>query len=599
MTALLSALVSLVLIPAALAAPAYERPITLPPLPEPMPVLLVIPDTILQQSPLQSLRIEEGSTLLPLKAAPAMTGESRNFVAAASLCSVEGAGESRSLFDSDPASFVRPDPLKNPTSCTLTFDLIGPVRVEGVRFAVNEPLSSISVAAWNGKDFTTLRTVKGTDSLTFSSVVTTQLRVVITYAVAPSIAEVTFTGEGSARLLFPAVPGRSYRLVYGDAAPPSLPAIPASLAMTKDTPYASLGEERVLSKDSDSDGILNAKDNCPLVKNPDQKDRDNDGLGDACDNAPTVPNAPQDDRDRDGIGDAKDNCPDHFNPDQRDEDINGIGDVCDDPDGDGVLSGKDNCPYIANPDQKDNDGDGIGDACQLDRDGDGIPDTRDNCRALRNPKQDDRDQDSIGDVCDSCPETKNTNQEDRNGNGIGDACEGSVLDPDKDGVTNDSDNCDAVANPDQGDTDRDGLGNACDNCPTFQNADQRDTNRDGQGDACTDEDSDGLLPPFDNCPTVANPGQEDINNNGKGDDCEDDDGDGILNGKDNCRYVSNHDQRDQDADGAGNVCDETDGRLSEQHPWLVWTGMTFLVLILVAIAIRMVIRISREGPRAE
>ncbi|MDD5074821.1 MAG: discoidin domain-containing protein [Candidatus Peribacteraceae bacterium] len=226
MAALLSALVSLVLIPAALAAPAYERPITLPSLTEPMPVLVVIPDTILRQSTLQSLRIQEGSDVLPLKAAPAMTGEFKNFIAAASLCSVEGNGEPRKLFDGDPAGSVRPDPLKNPTSCALTFDLIGPVRVEGVRFDVTEPLTSVSVAAWNGTDYTTLRTAKGTNSLSFSSVITTRLRVTITYATAPSIAEVTFSGEGSAHLLFPAAPGHAYRLVYGDAAPPALPPPP-------------------------------------------------------------------------------------------------------------------------------------------------------------------------------------------------------------------------------------------------------------------------------------------------------------------------------------------------------------------------------------
>jgi hypothetical protein len=43
------------------------------------------------------------------------------------------------------------------------------------------------------------------------------------------------------------------------------------------TPYA-----LAKTADSDGDGILNAKDNCPAVANKDQKDSDGDGIGDAC-----------------------------------------------------------------------------------------------------------------------------------------------------------------------------------------------------------------------------------------------------------------------------------------------------------------------------
>ena len=39
-------------------------------------------------------------------------------------------------------------------------------------------------------------------------------------------------------------------------------------------------------KDKDGDGILNEKDNCPNVANPDQKDTDGDGIGDVCDACP-------------------------------------------------------------------------------------------------------------------------------------------------------------------------------------------------------------------------------------------------------------------------------------------------------------------------
>ncbi|MBI4601960.1 MAG: thrombospondin type 3 repeat-containing protein [Planctomycetes bacterium] len=41
----------------------------------------------------------------------------------------------------------------------------------------------------------------------------------------------------------------------------------------------------VSGKDSDSDGVPDAADNCPGVANPTQRDSDGDGLGDACDRA--------------------------------------------------------------------------------------------------------------------------------------------------------------------------------------------------------------------------------------------------------------------------------------------------------------------------
>ena len=35
--------------------------------------------------------------------------------------------------------------------------------------------------------------------------------------------------------------------------------------------------------DSDSDGVVDAADNCPLTANADQADLDGDGIGDVCD----------------------------------------------------------------------------------------------------------------------------------------------------------------------------------------------------------------------------------------------------------------------------------------------------------------------------
>ena len=150
--------------------------------------------------------------------------------------------------------------------------------------------------------------------------------------------------------------------------------------------------------DLDHDGVDDKKDNCLVVKNPDQRDSDGDGQGDACDLI--------NDGDADGVADERDNCPTVNNPDQLDSDGDGQGDACDaftDRDRDGVADDNDNCPYASNPDQRDSDGDGQGDVCDLltDRDGDGVADEYDNCPALGNPHQRDSDGDGQGDACDS------------------------------------------------------------------------------------------------------------------------------------------------------------------------------------------------------
>jgi hypothetical protein len=94
---------------------------------------------------------------------------------------------------------------------------------------------------------------------------------------------------------------------------------------------------------------------------------------------------------------------------------------------------------------------------------------------------------------------------------------------------------------------------------------------------------------------VANADQLDKDNDGRGDACEDDDSDGVVNALDNCKYKSNRDQGDEDADGIGNACDEADDRFSEKYPWVMWGGMTFLVLILLSLAIRMILKIRRDS----
>lgn len=131
--------------------------------------------------------------------------------------------------------------------------------------------------------------------------------------------------------------------------------------------------------DHDNDGVVNVKDNCILIANPDQADADGDYRGDACDNCPAVVNWYQTDLDSDGVGDACD----------------------DDADGDGWLNELDNCPAAYNPDQADLDGDGKGDACDEDADGDLIPNGYDNCPLYASADQSDGDDNGIGDPCDT------------------------------------------------------------------------------------------------------------------------------------------------------------------------------------------------------
>jgi Zn-dependent metalloprotease len=207
--------------------------------------------------------------------------------------------------------------------------------------------------------------------------------------------------------------------------------------------------------DADGDGVLDAVDNCPLIRNPGQADRDADSQGDVCDA----------DADGDGVRNLQDNCPNISNGGQEDRDANGTGDACQDGDRDGWVDARDNCPNATNPTQIDRDGDGRGDACDPDLDGDSLPNEGDLCPTVPNLQDGDDDGDRVGNACDNCRNVANPDQANLDRDREGDACD---TDRDGDGKANGQDLCpdDARYNSqtlvDFVDGDQDGVPLECD-----------------------------------------------------------------------------------------------------------------------------------------
>jgi OmpA-OmpF porin, OOP family len=183
-------------------------------------------------------------------------------------------------------------------------------------------------------------------------------------------------------------------------------------------------------RDSDGDGVQNARDKCPLI--PEDKDGYDDGDG-----------CPDDDNDGDRRPDGEDKCPNEA------EDLDGF----DDDDG---------CPEL------DNDGDKIedlADKCPNDAEDGKEPYAKDGCPGNKR----DSDGDNIPDSVDSCP----MEEEDLDGFEDGDGCAES--DNDADGVADAADKCslcpedkdnfeDADGCPEL-DNDKDGVVDAKDACP--------------------------------------------------------------------------------------------------------------------------------------
>ncbi|MCO6436961.1 MAG: hypothetical protein J5J06_07730 [Phycisphaerae bacterium] len=93
--------------------------------------------------------------------------------------------------------------------------------------------------------------------------------------------------------------------------------------------------------DGDSDGVIDACDNCPMSTNSDQADIDGDGKGNVCDPCPVDF---LDDRDGDGACDSDEACP--FDPNKIDPGVCGCGVADVDSDGDTVADCVDQCANV-------------------------------------------------------------------------------------------------------------------------------------------------------------------------------------------------------------------------------------------------------------
>ena len=112
-----------------------------------------------------------------------------------------------------------------------------------------------------------------------------------------------------------------------------------------------------------------------------------------------------------------------------------------------------------------------------------------------------------------------------------------------DGYGDACDNCPDVFNADQADTDMDGIGDDCDNCPNDASLNQLDTDGDGIGDPCDDDDdNDGFT---DTAEITA--GSNPLSALSTPNNFTDTDGDGVADYEDNCATTSNADQADADA----------------------------------------------------
>jgi OmpA-OmpF porin, OOP family len=188
-------------------------------------------------------------------------------------------------------------------------------------------------------------------------------------------------------------------------AQPQQPTTPATTPATTQPPVVPVPQQTQAPTgsatiDSDGDGLVDSRDECPTVAGPIQllgcPDSDNDGIKDKDDRCPNQPgealHSGCPDTDKDGIADDKDDCPALAGKSSA----NG----CPDADGDGTPDKDDDCPNEK--------GSASNRGCPVyDADNDGIPDKDDLCPNQRGPATTkgcpDTDGDGIPDKNDLCP----------------------------------------------------------------------------------------------------------------------------------------------------------------------------------------------------
>jgi hypothetical protein len=218
-------------------------------------------------------------------------------------------------------------------SVALTLRYVKPFATNAVSLylapSVALPTNVTVKAHINGEMKTIVSNVRPTSSLiTFPTYTSDWFLVEFEYGQPLRVNEIIFGKAGSQEtnetLRFLALPNHSYKIF-------SNPVFVVNLNLSESADLHDnrdvLGIAQIPSvtpnplfkePDVDSDGVIDTKDNCVQVANPDQKDEDENGRGDTCD-----------DFDRDGVINSSDNCADMPNRTQADTDKDGKGDVCD------------------------------------------------------------------------------------------------------------------------------------------------------------------------------------------------------------------------------------------------------------------------------
>lgn len=237
------------------------------------------------------------------------------------------------LHDNNPQTYID-YPVEEPsTSQTWSFQYNQPIATNQFTFKLaqyaQEPVSvEISKVVQDKKVLILAETNFTGSTMRFPQTSSANFKVILTFNQPLRVAEMSFNqlGADTAQryyLRFLASPGELYYLYADPATPAYLPyletgnLLQAADVVVLDAPIFE-ANSFFTPPDSDKDGVLDEKDNCPAVPNTNQEDINNNYIGDACE-----------DFDLDGILNTDDNCPDTPNRYQQDEDADGIGDHCD------------------------------------------------------------------------------------------------------------------------------------------------------------------------------------------------------------------------------------------------------------------------------